>query len=354
MAPSIKTQAPPQSQVPAKKKKNRQRKKNKSAAVVPEQAAKLTRAEKKLKKQQRQQQHQQQKQQQQPQQAQAKKTKKNNKKNKNKNSGNHEGPIPVPAPVQAEPQHVAPLSMDAIPVETLTVPSVASSDDVESSKQQLLYRLRPPVEVQRKGLRPIFDDAALAANPVLRNNDHALLGHFNPSGKPDLDKMYLDTHAPFAGVLVGLQGSGKSHSTNVVIEGCLIPAGDTVHLKKPMSALVIHYDESTDATCEVTQMTLSAFKGAPCVRDMWILVSPSAYWQKKRQYAKTPNCRVVPLLFGFSELTSTELRVMMGANTRTDNQLYMTLLSTMLQNAEKRQESIGSYEEFLALLTETT
>lgn len=65
--------------------------------------------------------------------------------------------------------------------------------------------------------------------------------------------VFLNTHEPFCMVAVGVQGGGKSHTLASVLEGCLIPyaEGDVVRLDKPMTSLVLHYDQCATASCEV-------------------------------------------------------------------------------------------------------
>lgn len=66
-------------------------------------------------------------------------------------------------------------------------------------------------------------------------------------------KIFLNTNEPFCLVTVGIQGGGKSHTLASVLEGCLIPHPELeiVRLNKPMTCLVLHYDQSATSRCEV-------------------------------------------------------------------------------------------------------
>ena len=68
------------------------------------------------------------------------------------------------------------------------------------------------------------------------------------------NQIYLNTHEPFCMVTVGVQGAGKSHTTAAVLEGCLIQhdlLSDVIKLRKPMAALVLHYDTNPTTNCQV-------------------------------------------------------------------------------------------------------
>ena len=69
-------------------------------------------------------------------------------------------------------------------------------------------------------------------------------------------QVFLNTHEPFCMVTVGSQGGGKSHTLATVLEGCLIPfcGNDVCRLKKPMTTLVLYYDESASTLCEVVTL----------------------------------------------------------------------------------------------------
>jgi hypothetical protein len=77
----------------------------------------------------------------------------------------------------------------------------------------------------------------------------AMLGHLENG-----ERVYLNTHEPFCLATVGVQGAGKSHTLACTLESCLIPfpEEDVVRLGVPMTALVLHYDQSVNSVCEAT------------------------------------------------------------------------------------------------------
>jgi pantothenate kinase-related protein Tda10 len=57
------------------------------------------------------------------------------------------------------------------------------------------------------------------------------------------DSIYLNIHEPFCGVMVGVQGAGKSHTTNCIMENCMIKRKNITKIQQPLSTLVFHYDQ---------------------------------------------------------------------------------------------------------------
>ena len=118
----------------------------------------------------------------------------------------------------------------------------------------------PSVEVSRKG--NVLADYSNAQN----FHECALVGQLIGVSKLDNEdqveeqhqEIYLNTHEPFCLVTVGVQGSGKSHTLATVLEGCLIqfPVKSVCRLEKPMTTLVLHYDESVTSRCEVRYRTI--------------------------------------------------------------------------------------------------
>ena len=147
------------------------------------------------------------------------------------------------------------------------------------------------------------------------------------------DAVYLNVHQPFTMVAVGEQGSGKSYTTNVVLENCLLPSplttptngdGHIFRLSQPMAALVLHYDQSESNVCEATGLVKLAKRprnnhgtrgdaagGDPlgareekerhqpqevpltlrALKKVIVLVSPSFYEQRKKFYTSKAGSR---------------------------------------------------------------
>ena len=169
------------------------------------------------------------------------------------------------------------------------------------------------------------------------------------------DAIYVNTSLPFCAVCIGVQGAGKSHTMNVLLENCLIPCSlpegrPLVVLPQAMCGLVMHFDQSESNMCEAVGLreSASAFRdipGALAVQDLVILVSPSYYQQRKKFYGDNPNCRVYPLLFDWASITATQLRKLMRLSDK-DAQLYVSVMLNMLRDYQ-REQMIPDFESFL-------
>ena len=136
-------------------------------------------------------------------------------------------------------------------------------------------------------------------------------------------------HSPFCLCVCGVQGAGKSHTLQVVLESCLIPfafENNTVKLNQPMAALMFHYDQSESNVCEATGIVklnpkLSSRKdlNIPQLPKVVVLVSPTFYKQRRKFYGLSDNADsdgdenggdfdVQPLLFSWSTLDAVQLR----------------------------------------------
>jgi len=179
--------------------------------------------------------------------------------------------------------------------------------------------------------------------------------------------IFLNVSEPFALVTVGVQGGGKSHTTAVVLENCLLPLPvpanrPLIMLRTPMSALVLHYDQSESNVCEATGMVylaswvrkvLSASAASSACTDalrlqkIVILVSPSFYKQRRRFYGDKDGYVVLPLLFRWSALDAVQLKKLMRIN-ESDNQLYVSMMLAKLRQYQRA----GGVPEFGAFCKE--
>ena len=207
-------------------------------------------------------------------------------------------------------------------------------------------------------------------------------------------EVFLNTHEPFCLAAVGVQGAGKSHTLACVLEACLIPfpEADVVRLQHPMSAMVLHYDQSILSICEATGLICSlpriseilsraaeascnvstpgfcdmiATPAAPkCCsgysgnntagaaatvssslpfqtrlavphlpkEKMVVLVSPSYYHQRKAFYGS--YCTVRPLLFRWHTLTADLIKRILRIK-EGESQLYDSSILNLLRNFQR-------------------
>ena len=175
---------------------------------------------------------------------------------------------------------------------------------------------------------------------------------------PD-ESIFLNVTQPFCLVCVGVQGAGKSHTMNTVLESCLIPcllpsAQPITCLAQSMCGLVLHYDQSVNNVCEATglrninkqmdaQFRLSE-QGVSGVKRMVILVSPTYYHQRKHFY-RDQDFEVRPLLFKWSSLGAQQLKKLMRLSEK-DTQLYVSVMLDLLRKYQ-RDGRIPVFEDFV-------
>jgi hypothetical protein len=193
----------------------------------------------------------------------------------------------------------------------------------------------------------------------LKFSEAAYLGKLSASrgsGSSESREVYLNTHEPFCVATVGVQGSGKSHTLAVVLESCLVPLPhpinrQVVRLHRPMTALVLHYDQNVTSVCEATGLigpvpTLQKLFGRPvCLpqEKMVVLVSPTYYLQRKKFYGD--YCTVRPLLFRWANLTADHIKKLMCIN-EGDNQLYVASMLSLLRSYQ-RSAVVPEFQGFL-------
>jgi hypothetical protein len=161
--------------------------------------------------------------------------------------------------------------------------------------------------------------------------------------------VFLDVSKPLCMICVGVQGAGKSHTSNVFLETCMLPCDKPTHrplieLHEPMCGLVLHYDQSDCNVCEATGLATihsSAQSGVSHgIRQVVVYVSPTFYEQRKRFYDKE-EFEVRPLLFRWSSLNAKQLKTLM----RFEDQLYGSVMLNLLR-VYQRKEEIPNFEDF--------
>lgn len=142
--------------------------------------------------------------------------------------------------------------------------------------------------------------------------------------------VFLNTHEPFCLTAVGVQGAGKSHSLATVLESCLVQceSDQVTRLHKPMTALVLHYDQNITAVCEAAGLLLPSPKirqhaSVPKSKAV-VLVSPTFYRQRAKFYGDF--CTVRPLLFKWNSLTADHIKYVCTKNLAPLSMSFLLLL----------------------------
>ena len=225
--------------------------------------------------------------------------------------------------------------------------------DYSTNEADLTTRLLevPPTKTTREEFFSIGDATAAASF-----QERALLGQrmqmSNDKKATSSTPIFLNTHIPFCMAAIGVQGAGKSHTLGCILESCLLssstgdndeittPQQNVVQLQKPMTALVLHYDQSTTSVCEAAGLLAPNPSIIPVVGSSSVprskavvLVSPTYYKQRKAFYGD--YCTVRPLLFKWSSLTADHIKRIMRIGTA-DNQLYVASFMTLLRGYQRK------------------
>ncbi|EKM56167.1 uncharacterized protein PHACADRAFT_184852 [Phanerochaete carnosa HHB-10118-sp] len=156
-------------------------------------------------------------------------------------------------------------------------------------------------------------------------------------------KLYINTNAPFSAL-----GSGKSHSTSVLLESCLMADPRLGTLPAPLSALVFHFDTAAGGgavqPCEAAYLAaLDTERGGNATPPkVTVLVLPANIQPMRRVYAGLPSVRVEPLHFSAEDISGERLLAMMKVDENTQMPLYMEAIMSIL----RAMESNFSYAAF--------
>lgn len=208
-------------------------------------------------------------------------------------------------------------------------------------------------------LHDYFYDSMIGTNqrtapPLLlshaRRDDSPETGFFAVEKRTE-KKLFLNVHNPFCFIALGVQGKGKSHTCNVVLENCLLPfpaptSDPIVKLECPLAPLVLHYDRVEANLCESTGLArpVNAIKTAlqklgpsntsTHIQTAVILVSPANLKARKKYYS-SELYEVKPLLFSWNSLDANQLRKLMRVD-ETGTQLYINVLLEKLRGYQRK------------------
>ena len=129
---------------------------------------------------------------------------------------------------------------------------------------------------------------------------------------PEDNRLFVNMNAPWSAFICGSQGSGKSHTLSCMLEAALWQP-DLGELKKPLSAMVFHYDKfSSSQICEAAYLSSKI--------PVKVLVSPSNYKTMKKAYENMPGFLpnekklvVLPLVLFEKQLNLKRMMTLMAA-----------------------------------------
>ncbi|GJE88802.1 hypothetical protein PsYK624_048890 [Phanerochaete sordida] len=204
---------------------------------------------------------------------------------------------------------------------------------------------------------PVFTGDVLNHSSSGTFPQRALYGHVvtpDACDKSPERAVYINTNAPFSALICGLQGSGKSHSTSVILESCLIEDPRSGALPAPLSTLVFHFDGAAGSgsvqACEAAYLaSLDADRGGHAKPpSVTVLVLPSNLETMKRAYAALPNVEVKPLFFGPRDISGERLLSIMRVDKHSQPPIYMENIKTIFRS----MEPVFDYQNFRRKLGE--
>ncbi|KAF8518615.1 hypothetical protein JB92DRAFT_3112943 [Gautieria morchelliformis] len=160
-------------------------------------------------------------------------------------------------------------------------------------------------------------------------------------------KLYINTNSPFSGIVCGVQGSGKSHSTSVLLESCLISDRRLGTLPEPLSALLFHFDTAAGAgevpPCEAAYIASleATLRGNAAPPKVVVLVLPNSLDIMRGVYSTLPEVEVMPLHFAPEDLSGGRILAMMKVEQGQSMPLYMECIMSIIRDMVP-----FSYDEF--------
>eukprot|EP00750_Incisomonas_marina_P012170 INCI16625.1.p1 GENE.INCI16625.1~~INCI16625.1.p1 ORF type:complete len:415 (+),score=42.11 INCI16625.1:508-1752(+) len=160
------------------------------------------------------------------------------------------------------------------------------------------------------------------------------------------DPIFLNLHEPFCILATGLPGGGKSHTVNCILESCLLPK---FNAKKPMSALVCHYDKNggDNSVCESIGLVVRQEKFGEFLPtdNVVVLCSPTNIRKTESLYHRIdPKIVVKALRFRWDDLGARQIMKLMRLEDSA-RQLYVSVLFEKLRHYYE-QGKMPSLEDF--------
>ncbi|KAI2603516.1 uncharacterized protein GGS25DRAFT_96724 [Hypoxylon fragiforme] len=161
------------------------------------------------------------------------------------------------------------------------------------------------------------------------------------------DLIYYNVAAPSSTFICGSQGSGKSHTLSCLLENCLIKSVAN-ELPRPLTGIVFHYDtfisDAGGSPCE------AAFLSTDPKMKVRVLCAPTNITSIKKTYSNFPNIKVEELRINEADLNTKRMMDLMAIKTDGDMPLYMHVVTRVLRDLRREQQSADSgfsYRDFL-------
>ncbi|KAE8366116.1 hypothetical protein BDV27DRAFT_156197 [Aspergillus caelatus] len=230
---------------------------------------------------------------------------------------------------------------------TLTVPSLANQMCFLSSNNQ------DDCNPKDQNYTSVQDAVLISATARTMPSQFALMGGLSAqqSALPQDPRVMLNTNVPFSAFICGVQGSGKSHTTSCIIENCSLPLPILGALKRPLSTLVLNFNEYSSNVgaqpCEAAFLSsaLPEWSKNGFSIPVRILVPPSNFHNLKRMYCQIPNVEVQPFKLKAHHLNISTMLSLMSMGNGDQMPLYMSQVTRVLR--EMAIENKGGTFDYL-------
>ncbi|KAL4879905.1 hypothetical protein BJY04DRAFT_219710 [Aspergillus karnatakaensis] len=183
-------------------------------------------------------------------------------------------------------------------------------------------------------------------------SQYALLGGVMTAGNAIPDpRIMLNTNIPFSAFLCGVQGSGKSHTIACMIENCSMAMPVLGNLKKPISTLILQFNEySSTVSSQPSEAAFLARVMPQYVLEhpvrVRVLASPTNFHNLKNMYSEIPNVEVRPFRLQPKHLNISMMLSLMSMSHSTAMPLYMAQVTRVLRQMAMERGGYFDYSNF--------
>ncbi|KAE8143147.1 hypothetical protein BDV38DRAFT_277174 [Aspergillus pseudotamarii] len=154
---------------------------------------------------------------------------------------------------------------------------------------------------------------------------------------PQDPRVMLNTNVPFSAFICGVQGSGKSHTTSCITENCSLPLPILGALKRPLSTLVLNFNEHSSNVgaqpCEAAFLSsvLPEWSKHGFSIPVRVLLPSSNFYSLKIMYCQIPNVEVQPFKLKPHHLNISTMLSLMSMGNGDQMPLYMSQVTRVLR-----------------------
>ncbi|KAJ4377930.1 hypothetical protein N0V83_000760 [Neocucurbitaria cava] len=202
------------------------------------------------------------------------------------------------------------------------------------------------------GHAPLLSDDIVTSQSKDLVPQCAFLGTFKEDSDASVTRIFQNTNEPFSTFICGVQGSGKSHTTAVMLENALVASDHLGRLREPVSALVFSYGDFSIGGLGFN-ISEAAFLAAEKegfkdheVKKLTVLRSASNR-AIETYYRRFPKVEIIPFKINAQALDVGTLLTLMAVDDKVEVPLYMAKIESILRDiATKSKTGIFDYKLF--------